>query len=95
MAGRKFCDILKTSYHAGMTNSPAWSAGVQAMYANRTNIASAVAVDAMLVDCLPEYGTSTNRLACANAIVANTNAWENCRAYFESVINAMPMSSIE
>lgn len=89
MAGRKFCDILKTSYHAGMTNSPAWSAGVQGMYANRTNIACAVAVDAMLVDCVSGYAASTNRLLCANLIVANTNAWENCREYFENVVNTM------
>ena len=95
MAGRKFCDILKTSYQAGMTNSPAWNAGVQAMYANRTNIASAVAVDAMLVDCVPGYAASSDRHLCANLIVADTNAWENCRAYFENVINTMSMQSSE
>jgi hypothetical protein len=87
LAGRRFCDRLKLSFQEGMTNSPAWSVGVQAMYENRTSIACAVAIDSMLVDCIPEYGTSTNRLACANAIVANTNAWENCRAYFENVTN--------
>ena len=95
MAGRKFCDILKTSYQAGTTNSPAWNAGVQAMYANRTNIASAVAVDAMLVDCVPGYAASSDRHLCANLIVADTNAWENCRAYFENVINTMSMQSSE
>lgn len=91
LVGRKFCGELKSSFQEGMTNSPAWNAGVQAMYENRTSIACAVAIDSMLVDCLSEYGTSTNRLACANAIVANTNAWENCRAYFENVINTMSM----
>ena len=95
MAGRTFCDILKTSYQAGMTNSPAWNAGVQAMYANRTNIASAVAVDAMLVDCVPGYAASSDRHLCANLIVADTNAWGNCRAYFENVINTMPTQSSE
>ena len=89
LAGRRFCDRLKLSFQEGMTNSPAWSVGVQAMYENRTSIACAVAIDSMLVDCIPEYGTSTNRLACANAIVANTNAWENCRAYFENVTNTI------
>ena len=89
LAGRRFCDRLKLSFQEGMTNSPAWSGGVQAMYENRTSIACAVAIDFMLVDCIPEYGTSTNRLACANAIVANTNAWENCRAYFENVTNTI------
>ena len=89
LVGRKFCGELKSSFQEGMTNSPAWNAGVQAMYENRTSIACAVAIDSMLVDCIPEYGTSTNRLACANAIVASTNAWENCRAYFENVTNAI------
>ena len=89
LAGRRFCDRLKLSFQEGMTNSPAWSVGVQAMYENRASIACAVAIDSMLVDCIPEYGTSTNRLACANAIVANTNAWENCRAYFENVTNTI------
>ena len=91
LAGRRFCDRLKLSFQEGMTNSPAWSVGVQAMYENRTSIACAVAIDFLLVDCIPEYGTSTNRLACANAIVANTNAWENCRSYFENVISTMSM----
>lgn len=91
VAGRRFCEMLRSSFREGMTNSPAWSAGVQAMYANRTNIACAVAVDAMLVDCVSGYAASTNRLLCANLIVANTNAWENCREYFENVVNTMPM----
>ena len=95
MAGGKFCDILKTSYQAGMTNSPAWNAGVQAMYANRANIASAVAVDAMLVDCVPGYAASSDRHLCANLIVADTKVWGNCRAYFENVINTMPTQSSE
>lgn len=89
LAGRKLCDMLKSLFQEGMTNSPSWSSGVQAMYENRTNIACAVSIDTMLVDCLSEYETSTNRLVCASAIASNTNAWGNCRAYFEDVINAM------
>ena len=55
----------------------------------------AVAVDAMLVDCVPGYAASSDRHLCANLTVADTNAWENCRAYFENVINTMSMQSSE
>ena len=95
LAGRKFCGRLISSLQEGATNSPTWNAGVQAMYANRTNIACAVAIDAMLVGCMPGYAASSDRRLCADLIAANTNAWENCRTYFEKVVNTMPMSSIE
>ena len=88
-AGRKFCDRLTSSFQEGMTNSPAWSAGVQIMYGNRTNIACAVAVDAMLVNCVPGYAASADRLYCANSIASNTNIWENCRLYFENVADVI------
>ena len=64
------------------------------MYGNRTNVACAVAIDAMLVDCMPGYAAGSDRRLCADLIAANTNAWENCRAYFENVVNTMPMSSM-
>ena len=95
LVGRKFCGKLKSSFQEGMTNSPAWNVGVQAMYGERCNIACAVAIDSMLVDCMPGYAASTDRLYCANSLAANTNVWENCRLYFEKVVDVNSGSGVK
>ena len=88
-ACRKFCEKLCEEIGNGGTNSNAWIAGVQSMYDVRTNSVSAVAIDGMLISCVPGYAVSSNRLACAIAVLADTNAWPNCISYFAGVTNQL------
>ena len=89
LAGRRLCDVLRASSSDGGTNSAPWNTGVRIMYENRTNRACAVAVDGLLVACVPDYERSADRLEAARILLADTNTWSNCRSYFIDVTNAV------
>lgn len=92
-AYRMFCSkILGAGDPARYDSSH--SAGEALMFARRADPVGAVAVDKLIVSTRTNYVNSVERYETACAVLANTNAMQNCLRYFAGVTNRLQGVSV-